>query len=276
MARRDRVSPVQPQGRGDIRAMRGYSIVPARGQVTWDGKGTGSAPAAATSVPAAGTSVPARDRDRDTGCGKGKRRGTWKDRTSDNLGSYGTGDVPCGVMWGDRAAWRSRISPRDCPHLLSPPPVLPSTTHRTPKQHWNQERSISLQKIKKPAPGSHPAPGLGTALQQAGLRVLRPAGGTSRVLSACPSCPRVSPGSGTAPGQPVRSQEMLAGVIHELGTRARLWGRTRVRDTRNPTACRAAPALGSRDPKRSPHGGASGNKSRNGALQMGTEPYKLP
>lgn len=67
-------------------------------------------------------------------------------------------------------------------------------------------------------------------MQQAWLGVLRPAGGTGRAPVACPGCPRVSPGSGAAPGQPIRSQEVLAGIIHELGTRAGLWGRTQVRD----------------------------------------------
>lgn len=92
----------------------------------------------------------------------------------------------------------------------------------------------------------------------------------------CPSCPRVSLGSGTAPGQPIRSQEVLAGVIHELGTRARLWGRTWVRDTGDPTACRAPRAVGGEQlcAPQIPKGHPSGNMSRKGVLHthlgMGT------
>lgn len=76
--------------------------------------------------------------------------------------------------------------------------------------------------------------------------------------------PRCRPGSGAAAGQPVCTQEVLAGVIHDLGTRARLWGRTQVRGSRGqtlalgtttpppPRGCGAA--LGPMDPNKPPHG----------------------
>lgn len=178
-------------------------------------------------------------------------------------------------MWGDKGIaggqdqprkghWGDRISPSRARHSREedPPPHLPSpilqpamcvplqSAHRacTPQNSVAGRKTlISLQKSKNQPQESHRIPGLGTALHRVGLGTLSPPppvhhGRHQRCHRRCHQ------GSGTAAGQTIRSQEVLAGVIHKLGAGARLWGKRWVRGSKgqilapgSPAACRDPP-----------------------------------
>lgn len=177
----------------------------------------------------------------------GVTRGSQGDRISPARDTGGTGSVPA----GPGTAVRRNPPPHLPSPILQPAMCVPlQSAHRacTPQNSVAGRKTlISLQKSKNQPQESHRIPELGTALHRVGLGTLSPPppvhhGRHQRCHRRCHQ------GSGTAAGQTIRSQEVLAGVIHKLGAGARLWGKRWVRGSKgqilapgSPAACRDPP-----------------------------------